>query len=249
LKFWNFIKNVVTETVPENIELRIEGDIVADDDVWLYEWCGITATSPNAFKNELAQYDGKDITVWIDSYGGDIFAAAGIYNALMERKGNVTVKVDGKAMSAASVIAMAGGTIHMSPMAIMMIHNPLSYAEGYASDLRKTADVLDTVKESIMNAYQLKTGKSRAKISQMMDDETYMDAKTAMKNGFADSMLYADKEAPPAAMNFAFSRHSITNCANDSMKRLIALEKPPKPPEDTGEFEITKARLALQCRL
>src|ERR1035437_2447162 len=238
--FWNFIKNAATATEPESAILRIEGDIVSDDDAWLYEWLGITAMAPNAFKAELAKYANMPITVWIDSYGGDVFAAAGIYNALMEHKGTIAIKIDGKAMSAASVSAMAGDTIEMSPVAILMIHNPLTYAEGYASDLRKTADVLDTVKESIMNAYQLKTGKSRAKISQLMDDETYMDARTAIKNGFADSMLYAKPETE-AVMNFAFNRNMVLNCANESMKRLIAIEKPPKepdPPPETSNIGI-----------
>lgn len=245
MKFWKFIKNLSADSGPENIELRIDGDIVSDDDVWLYEWCGMQCASPNTFKNELAQYSGKDITVWIDSYGGDVFAAAGIYNALKEHKGNVTVKIDGKAMSSASVIAMAGSTIQMSPVATMMIHDPLTSAQGYASDLRKAADVLDTVKESIMNAYQLKTGKSRAKISQMMDDESYMDAKTAIKNGFADSMLYTDTKTPSDVMNFDFNRHAILNCANSSMKRLIELENPPQ----NAETEKAKAMLALQLLL
>lgn len=255
-KFWNFIRNAATLTEPESATLRIEGDIVSDDDAWLYEWLGITAMSPNTFKTELAKYQGLPIVVWIDSYGGDVFAAAGIYNALMEHKGAVSVKIDAKAMSAASIIAMAGGTVEMSPVALQMIHNPLTYAEGYASDLRKTADVLDTVKEAIMNAYQLKTGLSRAKISQLMDDETYMDARTAIKNGFADSMLYSKPEAE-AVMNFAFNRNMVLNCANESMKRLVALEKTPKepdPPElpkppETNNIGILKAKLALQINL
>ena len=245
MKFWTF-KNVAgTETEPESAELRIEGDIVSDDDSWLYEYLGIKAASPNAFKQELSAHSGKPLTVWIDSYGGDVFAAAGIYNALKEHKGAVTVKIDGKAMSAASVIAMAGDTIQMSPVAIMMIHNPLSYAEGYAKDLRKTADVLDTVKESIINAYSLKTKRSRTKISQMMDDETFMDARTAIKDGFADSMLYSDAQnTPDGVMNFAFTRHMVLNCANESMKRLKALAPP-----DTTATDIARAKLALQLKL
>lgn len=245
-KFWSFKNVAATETEPESTELRIEGDIVSDDDAWIYEYLGIKAASPNAFKTELLSHAGKPLTVWIDSYGGDVFAAAGIYNALKEHKGAVTVKIDGKAMSAASVIAMAGDTIQMSPVAIMMIHNPLSYAEGYAKDLRKTADVLDTVKESIMNAYSLKTKRSRTKISQMMDDETFMDARTAIKDGFADSMLYSDTQKPAAddAMNFAFSRHKVMNCANESMKRLNALAPP-----DTTATDKAKAKLELQLKL
>lgn len=244
MSFYTFKNIAATETEPESAELRIEGDIVDDNDAWLYEWAGVQETSPNAFKAELAQYENKPITVWIDSYGGNVFAAAGIYNALMEHKGKVTVKIDGKAMSAASVIAMAGGEIQMSPVAIMMIHNPLTYAEGYATDLRKAADVLDTVKDSIMNAYQLKTNRSRSKISQLMDDETYMSAKQAIKEGFADSMLYTEPGTEPEAMNFAFGRNAVLNSTNRSIKRLFDIEKPPK-----DESAIAKAKLALQLAL
>ena len=228
-KFWKFITNKTNDSQNEEVELRIQGDIVSDDDVWIYEWLGFDCASPNVFRDELKQYDGKDITVWIDSYGGEVFAAAGIYNALKNHNGKITTKIDGKAMSAASVIAMAGDKVMMSPVAILMIHNPLSSIHGYASDMRKQADVLDSVKESIVNAYQLKSGRSRNKISEMMDDETWMDVNTAIKNGFADEMLYADKkddgEPQNKAMNFCFNRLSIQNCANSSMKKLMEIEK------------------------
>lgn len=238
---WKFTNKAATETEPELVELRIEGDIIDDDDAFLYEWLGMKGTSPNAFKQELSTYSGKAITVWIDSYGGSVFAATGIYNALMEHKGTVTVKIDGKAMSAATIIAMAGGEILMSPSAIMMIHNPLTEAYGYASDLRKTADVLDEVKEAIINAYQLKTGRSRAKLSALMDDETYMNAKKAISEGFADGMLYAETEAEPVEM--AFNRHAILNSTTEATRRIAAICK---PPEDNS---IAKARLALQLEL
>jgi ATP-dependent Clp protease protease subunit len=124
--FWKFIKNQATETSPESVELRIEGDIIDDGDLWIYEWFGEPATAPNAFKDQLKEFAGQDLTVWIDSYGGSVFAGASIYNALKNHNGKVTAKVDGKAMSAASVIAMAADEIHMSPVAVMMIHNPLN---------------------------------------------------------------------------------------------------------------------------
>lgn len=148
-RFWNFIKNEATETLPENIELRIEGNIVDDDDSWLYEWFGIPCANPNTFRNELNQYSGKDIVVWIDSYGGSVFAATGIYNALMEHKSTgakVTTKIDSKAMSAATIPFMAGDDRLISPGGVFMMHNPLTNVQGYASDLRKMADVLDVVK-------------------------------------------------------------------------------------------------------
>jgi ATP-dependent Clp protease, protease subunit len=242
VKFWEFIVNQATETEQESVELRIEGDIVDDDEIWIYEWFEEPATAPNAFKNELNQFKGKDITVWIDSYGGSVFAAAGIYNALKEHDGKITVKIDGKAMSAASVIAMAGDEILMSPVAVMMIHNPLTYAYGNMHDLRKVADVLDTVKDSIVNAYVTKTGRSRDRISQMMDDETWMSANVAVKEGFADGVLYQENDTVNDAQNFSFNRLAIVNSANQSIKKAIELFEKPK-------IEDEKEKLLLELEL
>lgn len=224
MKFWNFktIKNEADNT--ENVELRIEGDIVSDDTAWFYEWFDEPCASPNAFKNELNEYAGKDITVWIDSYGGDVFAAAGIFNALKEHKGQVITKIDGKAMSAASVIAMAGDEILMSPVAIMMIHNPLTSASGDMREMRKTAEILDSIKETIINAYATKTGKSRNAISSMMDDETWMSANVAVKNGFADGILYENQAQVIEVGNikdFNFNRLSITNNLNEMFEKIF----------------------------
>ena len=166
--------------------------------------------------------------MWIDSYGGSVFAAAGIYNALMEHKqkgGKITAKIDGKAMSAATSIFMAGDERLMSPMSLYMMHNPLTGVYGYASDLRKTADVLDEVKETIVNAYQLSSGRSRAKISSLMDDETYMSAKTAIKEGFATGMLYTETQAEPIDNAMMFSRISIQNSVSENMRHFIDKHK------------------------
>lgn len=229
--FWRFINKQATETSPESIELMIEGDIVSNDDVWIYEWLAMDCTSPNVFKDELKNYKGKEITVWIDSSGGDVFAAAGIFNALKEHSGKITAKVN-KAMSAASVIAMAADETLMSPVGIMMIHNPLSEVKGYASDLRKRADVLDTVKETIMNAYCTKTKMPRNQVSDLMDEEAYMDANTAVKNGFADGVLYADNKDHKSIMNFAFNRLSIQNYTNESIDHLFALKNKTKEEDE-----------------
>ena len=126
LAFWNFIKNEENE---EEVELKIDGDIAMDDDFWSL-FFGIENVTPKGFMAELADYKGKNITVWINSYGGDVYAASRIYTALKEHKGKVTVKVDGVAISAASVIAMAGDEILMSPTSIMMIHNPWGSFRG-----------------------------------------------------------------------------------------------------------------------
>lgn len=218
MRFWNF-KNV---TDSEDIELRISGEIVDDDKAWIYEWFGIQAASPNAFRQELSQYTGKNLTVWIDSWGGDTTAAAGIYNALKEHKGQVTVKIDGKAVSAASVIAMAGDVIQMSPVAVMMIHNPWTSVNGEAKDMRQVADVLDVIKSTIINAYQLKTKKSSGEISQMMDNETWLSAQMAKENGFVDEILYSSAEPAAKVENsFMLSRLAIQNSASASMRNFI----------------------------
>jgi ATP-dependent Clp protease protease subunit len=242
-RFWNFVLNK-GEDGQENVELRIEGDIVDDDEAWLYEWFGMPSTSPNAFKEELNQYKDRDITVWIDSYGGSVFAAAGIYNALKEHQGKVTVKIDSKAMSAASVIAMAGDEVLMSPMAVMMIHNPLTAAYGNMHDLRKAADILDTVKDAIVNAYALKTGRSRNKISQMMDEETWMSANVAVKEKFADGILYQgdDVQQSDPIQNFSFNRLAIVNSANQSMKKAFEIL-------NLSKLEEEKEKLRLELDL
>lgn len=144
--------------------------------------------TPAIFKDELNAGKGN-ITVWINSPGGDCFAAAQIYNMLRDYKGHVTVKIDSLAASAASVIAMAGDEVLISPTGMFMIHNPSTVAMGDHGDLEKAIDMLNEVKNSIINAYQAKTGLSRNKLSKLMEDETWMDANKAVEFGFADGMI------------------------------------------------------------
>ena len=181
-KFWKW-KNQ-TENSPTERVLTLNGTIAEeswfDDDV-----------TPQLFKEELLSGSG-DITVWINSPGGDCVAAAQIYNMLMDYKGNVTVKVDGIAASAASVIAMAGTEVLMSPVSTMMIHNPATVAMGDHNDMQKAIEMLNEVKESIINAYEIKTGLSRAKLSHLMESETWMNANKAVELGFADGIISRD---------------------------------------------------------
>ena len=135
--------------------------------------------------------------MWINSPGGDCVAAAQIYNMLMDYKGNVTVKIDGIAASAASVIAMAGAKVYVSPVSMLMIHNPMTVAMGDAADMEKAIEMLSSVKDSIINAYEIKTGLSRARLSHLMDAETWMDANKAVELGFADEILSRPKLAAP----------------------------------------------------
>lgn len=198
-KFWNWTKNEDGERT-----LYFDGYIAEeswfDDDI-----------TPKKFKAELMESDG-DISVWINSPGGDVFAASQIYNMLKEYKGKVTVKVDGLAASAASVIAMAGDEILMSPIAMLMIHNPSTLIWGEEADMVKAKEMLAEVKESIVNAYELKTSLSRNKISKMMDMETWMSAKKAVELGFADKVLYEDTDSSiPVDNGFIFEKVTVVN--------------------------------------
>ena len=183
--------------------------------------------TPQLFKDELNAGSG-DITVWINSPGGDCVAAAQIYNMLMEYKGNVTVKIDGIAASAASVIAMAGTKVLMSPVSMLMIHNPATMAWGDHAEMQKTIDMLAEVKESIINAYEIKTGMSRTKLSHLMDAETWMDANKAVELGFADGIIKRSEsienlEIPNVAM--LHSKEAVTNSLMNKIAAKCKIEK------------------------
>ena len=204
------MRNQNEEEVTERI-LFLNGTIAEeswfDDDV-----------TPQLFKEELNQGNGN-ITVWINSPGGDCVAAAQIYNMLIDYKGDVTVKIDGIAASAASVIAMAGTNVLMSPVSMLMIHNPMTIAFGNKGEMEKAISMLDEVKESIINAYEIKTGMSRAKLSHLMDSETWMDAHKAVELGFADDILKrsdtTDIEVPQVSMMY-----SKAQVVNSLMERI-----------------------------
>lgn len=200
-KFWNWVKDEDTGARTLYLNGTIAEETWFEDDV-----------TPKAFKAELDAGQG-DIVIWINSPGGDCVAASQIYSMLMDYKGNVTVKVDGIAASAASVIAMAGTQVLMAPTALLMMHNPLTVAIGDSSEMQKAIDMLSEVKESIINAYEIKSGLSRAKISHLMDAETWLNANKAVELGFADGILEDEKKKQPADLeaSFAFSRRAVTN--------------------------------------
>ncbi len=190
-RFWNFVNAKTGST------LTIDGEIAA------YGWWGDEVT-PKQFRKELASCKG-DLTVWLNSPGGDVFAGSQIYTMLREYPGKVTVKIDGLAASAASVIAMAGAEILMSPTAMMMIHNPWTYAIGDESDMERSRQALVACKESILNAYEAKTGIARDTLSEMMSDQTWMPVQRAVELGFADGTLYPEDAKPKAATGMVFN--------------------------------------------
>lgn len=204
-------------------ELELYGTIAEeswfDDDI-----------TPAMFKEELFAGSGP-ITVWINSPGGDCIAASQIYTMLMDYKGDVTVKIDGIAASAASVIAMAGTEVLMAPTALMMIHNPATIAMGDHDDMKKAISMLDEVKESIINAYEIKTSLSRDKLSKLMDAETWMNANKAVELGFADGVL-EDEKAVAEIPAYAFSRKTVQAALMNKISAKVGAEKQEMKPVD-----------------
>ena len=220
-KFWHWIKNNAGESDTANTPtvrtLYLNGVIAAES--WLDD-----DVTPQLFKDELESGTG-DIEVWLDSPGGDVMAATQIYNMLKNYNGKVTVKIDSLAASAASVVAMAGDEVLISPMGLFMLHNPLTVAAGNVDDaagnvddMQKAIDMLDEVKESIINAYELKTGLSRAKISHLMDCETWLSAKKAVELNFADGILFGKNETEIADESYAFSQREVSNNLINKLK-------------------------------
>lgn len=182
-KFWNFVKNEETSET----ELIFNGPI--SDETWWGD-----EITPSLFRDELAKISGN-LTVWLNSPGGDCFAASQIYTMLRNHNGKVTVKIDGIAASAASVVAMAGDETFIAPTAMLMIHNPMMWASGNKADMEKAIELLEEVKEGIINAYVRKTSLPRNQISKLMDDETWLNAEKALQLGFVDGILFDEKSA------------------------------------------------------
>ena len=181
--------------------------------------------TPAQFKEELFAGSGP-ITIWINSPGGDCIAASRIYSMLMDYPADVTVKIDGIAASAASVIAMAGTKVLMAPTSLMMIHNPATIAYGDHTEMAKAIEMLDEVKESIINAYEIKTSLTRAKISHLMDSETWMNAKKAIELGFADGMLEDEKKSAAPSDAYSFSSKTAESALFNRITEKARQEKP-----------------------
>lgn len=209
-KFWKWTDQSPTTEPDADRTLELYGTIAEES------WFGDEIT-PEMFREELRKGTGK-VTIWINSPGGDCVAASQIYSMLMDYPGEVTVKIDGLAASAASVIAMAGTKVLMAPTAMMMIHNPATFVGGDHKDFEQAIKVLAEVKESIINAYEIKTGRSRVELSHLMDAETWMNAKKAIEMGFADAMLEDEKKVAEDTA-FSFSEKTINT---NLMSRITA---------------------------
>jgi ATP-dependent Clp protease protease subunit len=229
--FWNWIRDADSGERVLYLDGTIASETWLDNDI-----------TPAAFKAELLSSNG-DVTIWLNSGGGDIIAASQIFAMLMDYKGNVTIKIDGIAASAASVIAMAGTTVLMAPTATIMIHEPQTVAVGDSSEMLRAKAMLDEIRESIINAYQMRTNLSRTVLSHMMEAETWMNANKAIQLGFADGVLTDEKRRVIDDTPRAYSPRSVTNSLIDRMRL-----KPPDPQKPIGiPVESLQKRLIRYC--
>jgi len=249
-QFWNVARNTDTG---EN-ELRIDGPITMEQGFWdwLFDKPDRSATG---LEKAIKSFNGKDITVWINSNGGECFAASVIYTALKNYKGKVTIKIDGTAISAASVIAMAGDEILMSPTSVMMIHNPLTVAQGEVKDMQKAIEILTEVKDSILNAYVKKTNKSRDEISAMMDSEKWMSADTAIELGFADGKLFDESQNDDVMNGIIQGARLVYNSIDKEelavkLKQFLEQEQPNNgannQPDNEVDFLMLKNQIEIE---
>lgn len=211
--------------------IQMKGEVIPDDYSDVYDWLNYQYFSPRSISDALTEANGEDITLEINSPGGYIDAGSEIYTELMEYPGTVNAKIVGYACSAASWIALAADHVVMSPTAQMMIHRASGGAIGNSSDMKSEYNALNQMDKSFVDLYAKRTGKSPEEIYQMMVDTTWMNAKTAVENGFADEVMFENKE--PALVNADGSLsvkpemiNKIKNLLHRDIKKTNDVSKP-----------------------
>lgn len=230
--------------------IDIKGTVVDDETAAFYSFFGIPSASPSAVAQILNDGDDDDdVEVNIASNGGDVFSASEIYTMLRQSKADVTVNIQGLAASAASVIAMAGNKVNISPTAQLMIHQAASYGGGNKDDLAHEIDVLDGIDKSIASAYESKTGMSQGDLLNMMAQETWIGAQEAVDKGFADEIMFVNEKqaafsnatanvVPKSAVN------KLLNLLNKSEK-TAKLENEVKNSQPTSDLKQSKLAILL----
>ena len=218
--------------------VTVNGDIICNDMKWIYDWLEYESCCPADVKNAIAELtdENEELKVVINSPGGDVQAGQEIYSILKDIKNHVTIEVQSIAASAASMIAMAGDTVKMSPVALLMIHNASTCTSGDYRDMQHTADVLQTVNTAIMQAYIAKTGKTEDELKDMMDRETWLTANQCLENGFADEIIKDEKQS--IITNAIIGRLSVTD-------EMIARVKAKKAARDAADAAVEAEKAAL----
>lgn len=220
----------------------MKGVIIPNEDKWIYEWFEIENTTPNDVLNALPT-DNSPVEVVINSGGGDVFSGSEIYTTLKDYPGTVTVKIVGIAASAASVIAMAGDKVLISPTAQIMIHNVASVAQGDYRVMKHEAEVLKNYNKSIANAYMLKTGLSQEELLTLMDKETWLNAQQAKEKGFVDEIMFDESNRLVASVQVGVLPKNVINKMRNMKNELMQKSK---TNHDDNEIKLAKARLKLK---
>jgi ATP-dependent Clp endopeptidase proteolytic subunit ClpP len=232
------------------VKINIKGPIIPSSQQWIYDWFGIEATSPQKVSDLIEKSNGEDLEVEINSGGGSVFSASEIYTALKSYKENVTVKIVGLAASAASVIAMSGKKIIMSPTAQIMIHNSSTVAEGDYREMEHTADVLKTINDTIANAYRIRTGMNQEELLALMDKETWLSAKKALEYNFIDEVMFEGEAQWVANVNYSeMLPPEVINKVRNTIRNPNIIEGIDGKMNDykkNNQIELSKAKLALE---
>ncbi len=201
------------------MEIDVRGDIISNDDKWIYEWLEWDATCPSDVKKAImTKPQGETLTVNINSGGGSVMAGQEIYSLLNGRE-DVEIKVQSLAGSAASVIAMANHC-EISPVAMIMIHNvSMSGASGDYHDMQKNAEILKQMNTALASAYVSKTGKTSEEILKLMDRETWLTANQALEMGFVDGIIHDEKP------QLAFLNNVCGMRLTDEIRQKVLAEK------------------------
>lgn len=218
--------------------VTVNGDIICNDLKWVYDWLEYDSCCPADIRKAAAELtdESEELKVIINSPGGDVQAGQEIYSILKDIKNPVTINVQSMAASAASMIAMAGDTVKMSPVALLMIHNASTCTSGDYRDMQHTADVLQTVNTAIMQAYIAKTGKTEDELREMMDKETWLTANQCIEHGFADEIIKDEKQS--IITNAMIGRLSVTD-------EMIAKVKAEKAARDAADAAVEAEKAAL----
>lgn len=236
------------------MKIDVKGPIVNDDDKWIYDWFGIKATSPqDVHKAILNNPENENLEVVINSGGGSVFAGSEIYTSLKDYKGKVIVKIVGLAASAASVIAMAGDEVQMSPTGQLMIHNSAVTSSGDHREMNHTSEILKSIDASIANAYELKTGLQHDELLKLMGNETWLGATKAKELKFIDKIMFQDEIS--YSNSISLDKHGLLPAEVVEKMRNELSEKKIKNKDDFESIEMenellrAKAKLKLKLKL
>ena len=226
-------------------QFNISGDIISNDDKWIYDWLEWEYSCPKNVAEALNNANGDDIEVTINSGGGNVIAGSEIYTQLRSYKGNVNINIV-YAASAASVIAMAGKS-KITPTGLFMIHNVSSGASGDYRAMDHQSEVLRTANKAVANAYKEKTGLSDKELQKMMDHETWLSAEDAVKRGFVDEVMFQQKSIPN--LYNSASNHAINKDKLQELKQFINKQKQQDKSQTEDNLKEARKKEILLARL